>query len=119
MVREDRRTNYKGTIFKNQQQNDTYDDIVLWGGYTPSHDRDYARSEAEILSTNRNEAFWKKKLGNYNAELVTDKQYDTINAIANEEDLDHLRGMVNRKKKPAKPKSKRKIIKQRKRCGCK
>jgi len=119
MVREDRRTNYKGTIFKNQKQNDTYDDIVIWGGYTPSHDKDYIRSEAEILGNNRNEKFWKKKLGNYIPELVTDKQYDAINAIADEDDLDHLRGMANRKKKSTKPKPKRKIVKKKKGCGCK
>jgi hypothetical protein len=115
MVRNDRRRTYKGTIFKNQSQADTYDDIAIWGRYTPSHDNDFLRAEVDLGK--RDAKFWNKKLGNYDTGLVTDKQYDSINAIADEDDLDHLRGMSeDRKKKTSRPKPKRKVIKK---CKCK
>ena len=112
MVRNDRRRTYKGTIFKNQSQADTYGDIAIWGRYTPSHDNDFLRAEVDL--GNRNDKFWKKKLGNFDTGLVTDKQYDSINAIADEDDLDHIRGMSeDRKKKSTKP------TKRTKKCKCK
>jgi hypothetical protein len=101
---------YRGSIFKNKKQYDEYGKIAIWGKYTPSRDPDYKRSESDAPV--HNDAFWKKKLGRYNEGVMTPKNYESINAIADEDDLDYIRGMTRKKKRvKANPK--------RKKCKCK